>query len=89
MVASFLKLSRQNILDAVNFHGYVPRRQACDFSDGCSVHLFEVEDDDLPVEGFESLNQGFQALQITVVVYENLGLSRVRKSLEIVQIHEA
>lgn len=87
MAAASLKLSRQNVLYAVYLHGYVCWGEARDLSDGCGVGIFEVEEDDLPVQRFESLNQSFQALQISTLV-EGLCLIFAGKSLKLFQIHE-
>jgi hypothetical protein len=49
MVASTLKLPRQNFLDAVDLHGYVRGRETSDLSDRCGVSVLEVQEDDLPI----------------------------------------
>lgn len=87
MVASSLKLPRQNLLDAANLHGYVCGGKASDLSDRCGVGVFEVEEDDLPVERFKPLNQRSQALQIPAFI-EGLCLIFAGEALKLFHIHE-
>jgi len=88
MAASFAKPPRQDVFDPVNPHGHIRGRQPRDFSDGNSVHGFEIRDDDLPVERLELLNQHRQPFQIYSLVRGELALILVRECFELLQIHE-
>src|ERR1700733_3299703 len=64
MPASFMKPSREDVLDPVYPHRHVRGGQPRNFSECSRVHVFEIRDDDLSVERFELLNQRRKTIQI-------------------------
>jgi len=73
----------------MNPNSHVPWRQSRDFSDGCRIQVFEIADDDLAIERFESLNQGRKPVQIRPLVRRLRPFRFVRESLEFFQRYEA
>lgn len=67
MTISLVKAPRQDVLDAVNLHRHVSGRESRDFRDGGGVHLFEIENNHLAVEGLQLLDQPGKALEIFAV----------------------
>jgi hypothetical protein len=89
MAASFAKPSRQDVLNPVYPHSYIPWRQPRDFSNGRRVHVFEPADDDLAVKRLEPLNQHRQAPQIHALLRGKLTPAFIRKSFEFFQTHKS
>ena len=65
--------------------GDVPLRQACDFADGHRVHSFQVQKNDLPIDGLECLNQCKQALHGPLFVDNGLAIAGVWHRVKFIQ----
>jgi hypothetical protein len=63
-----LKLPRQHALDAMNFGGYVSRRQPGDVSDRGGVESLQVGENHVSINRFETLNEIQQAFQLMAAV---------------------
>jgi hypothetical protein len=88
MGASLAKLLRKDVFDAVNPDCYVVWGQAGDFRDGCGVHVFQVGDDDLAIEGLEAVNQGEQAPAIDGLIGGQVRGGVVREGFQVFQADE-
>src|SRR5947199_4410120 len=53
----------QNLLDAMDLRGHVARGDAGDLGDARGIRAFEVEEDDLPLDWIQLLNESAQPLQ--------------------------
>jgi hypothetical protein len=57
LVPPLVESLREDVLDSMDSHCHVRRRQARDLSNRCGVHLFEIRNNDLAIERFEPQNQ--------------------------------
>jgi hypothetical protein len=83
-----MKPLRQDVLDPVDFHSHVSRRQPGYFSDRHRVHILEIRNDDLTIEWFELLNQCRQPIQIDAPIGGVLASRHFGKNLEFFQAHQ-
>ena len=67
-VSRCVKTSLQDRLDAMHFRGDVAGRDAGDLTNRRRVETFEIEEDDLPIEGPEAVNQPQQPVHGVALV---------------------
>jgi hypothetical protein len=89
IVPSFVEPLREDVLDSMNPHCNIRRRQTRDLANGCRIHVFEIRDDDLAIERFEPLNQGREPVQIYAPVNGGRTLGLVREHFELFQAYES
>src|SRR4051794_29245529 len=64
----------QNLLDAMDLCGHVSRGDSCDLRNTRGVRPFEVENDDLPLDRFQLLDELAQTIQRLLMI-ERLGIA--------------
>src|SRR5437868_990274 len=63
-----MKHAGQQFLDAMNLGGNVLRRQSDDVADGFGAQVLQVQQDDLPIDRLELLDDRQQSLQRIAVI---------------------
>src|SRR5712664_2082737 len=65
----------ENLLDAMDLRGHVARRDAGDLGDPRGVGAFEIEEDDLPLERIQLLDEFAEASERLLTVECALGIT--------------
>src|SRR4051812_20304655 len=86
-VVSFAESASQNFLDAMDLRGDVAGGDAGDLRDARGVGALEVEQDDLPVERIQLLDEIAQPLHRLLMIERRLGIAARRKVVNVVETH--
>jgi len=85
---SFPKPAPQNIFDPVDFHRDIRRRKSGDFADRAGVHLFEIANDDLPVDRLQPLDQRRKAFERLRLAGGEFDVVAARHGFDVLNVHQ-
>src|SRR5258706_9809751 len=78
----------ENLLDAMDPGGHIARRDAGDLGDSRGVGSFEIEEDDLPLERIQLLNEFAEAAERLLKAERSLGITTGRQIVDVVEAHQ-
>src|SRR4051812_12920505 len=77
----------KNLLDAMDLCGHVSRGNAGDLGDASCIRIFEIEEDDLPLDRIQLLDESAQPLQRLLMI-ERLGIVSNRQIVDVIETHQ-